>query len=298
MTPSYFPGPRQRLDPLVEIRVAEIRYRVPFRVSGVGLPPLHPQRRRRLHDPVLRTPDQIVAPARQQVPRVHHDSARDGPDVHPTPVGPFHLQAPPLVLEQQRQAPVIAVGPGADLLAALEAAGCHGGVVQQPQGIIARANVLFEEVGVQSHTEADAAHEHVVHVLAPREEALHRELELGALEVERVRPAVLVAFFGLAANVHGLLHVLAAVLALLFDILLGDALADFYPAAAAVTPIGAGGRPGHAVLLFLGAGKEAGRLLTDGGEERGGDEGGEVGEVEETGGLEGGDKGGDCVPGR
>ena len=57
------PRPRQRFDPLVKIRVAEIRHRIPRRVSLLSLASLQ-RRRRRLHDPVLRAPNQVVAPSR------------------------------------------------------------------------------------------------------------------------------------------------------------------------------------------------------------------------------------------
>lgn len=57
--------------------------------------------RRRFHNPVLRTLDRVVGPARQQISRVHDDGAWDGRCVHPCALWGADLQAAASVLEEE-----------------------------------------------------------------------------------------------------------------------------------------------------------------------------------------------------
>ena len=233
-----------------------------------------------------RTPDRIITPPGQQIPRIHHARPLDRRRVHEPTTGALHLQPAPAVLEQKRDRPVVRVRPGAHAArVAPEHVASHGRVVQQAQGVVGVADEAVEEglVG-QAHADGDGAHDRRVQRRELREEGGHGGAEAwhggrGGL----VGPAVGVGRLVVATHLEGF-----------FDVGAGGAqrrdggargeLGDFLAPRGGVAAVGFGGGPCQGVF---GGGREAeegGRGVEDVGEGGGGD--GDVREVDEAGGLE------------
>jgi len=271
--------PRNRIDEAAIIRIAEIRNAIPGRMLvGLG-------RARRLDDAMQRAPNGIVAPARQQIARIDDHGARDGRRVDERPVGGLDLQAAALVLEQERDRAVVGVLAGPDLQRVLAEDGRgHGGVVQEPQGVVAGVGVRVEPGLVEPHGHGDGAHDLDVQGLALVEEGQHEGLEGG---VGR-GPVVGVGGVALAPDLERLLDVGRGGLERLDAGAVG-ARADLLAALAGVAAVCLGRGPGDGVFGGLRLGEEGGGGREGGCDAGGGD--GQVGEVDEACGLEAGEDG-------
>lgn len=260
-----------------------------LRVLGAGAGVRHNRRERRLDDAVLGAADRVVAPAGEEVGAVEDDGALDRGHVDEDAalVRFLDLQPAGRVLEEEGDAAVISVGAGPHAARA-EMAARRGRVVQEPEGVVARADKRVEEMLVDAQGDGDGAHYHRMQYLAVVEEIHHRFPELDPGCARWVGPLVLL-YVAFAADFKTLLHVLALAGAVGFHFLLGGTRAGLFAPDACVSSVCARCRPGQRILLGLGTGKKRGGEGEDVREEGGRD--GRVGKVEETRSVKSGKKG-------
>lgn len=282
---------RNSLNIPIEVRITEIRHRVArgIHVVSTTVSLATAGQSRGLNDAMPRADDEIVAPPRQQIPGVDDDGARDRGGAHPRAARALDLEPAHVVLEQERDAAVVAVGARTDLVGVVgEHASVDGGVVEEAQGVVALVREGVEVVLARHAHQADGDGPHDLDVEA-RElgvEGFHEggEFVAGGVVGEAVGPLVGVAWHVLPPDLEGLFEVGDGG-AQFRDLGRVGELGDFLAAAGDVASVGGWGGPGQCIFLGLWAGEELGGEAEGFGDGRGRD--GVVGQVEKTRGFEG-----------